>query len=152
MSDAVPVDDGRCFACGPYSAEGLHLRFAPDGEASVRAEITLPPRFQGWRGVAHGGVVMMLLDEAMAHACGLAGERGMTAAMEMRFRAPVPLGTPLVVNGTVKWRRRKVLALEATVALRDGTILASGEGSFVSAGPLGEARLGSPDVYPPELP
>ncbi|HTJ27400.1 MAG TPA: PaaI family thioesterase [Candidatus Limnocylindria bacterium] len=150
MSEAVPVDDGRCFACGPFNAEGMHLRFAPDGETGVRAEITLPPRFQGWQGVAHGGIVMMLLDEAMAHACGLAGERGMTAAMEMRFRAPVPLGTPLIVTGTVKWRRRKVLALEATVALRDGTVLASGEGSFVSAGPLGEARLGSPDVFPTE--
>jgi acyl-coenzyme A thioesterase PaaI-like protein len=148
MSEAVPVDDGRCFACGPFNAEGLHLRFVPDGADRVRAEITLPPRFQGWRGVAHGGVVMMLLDEAMAHACGLAGERGMTASMELRFRAPVPLGTPLVVTGTVKWQRRKVLALEGTVALGDGTVLASGEGSFVSAGPLGEARLGSPDVYP----
>jgi acyl-CoA thioesterase FadM len=93
---------------------------------------------------------MMLLDEAMAHACGLAGERGMTASMQLRFRAPVPLGKVLVVTGCVKWKRRKVLALEATVALEDGTILAEGEGSFVSAGALGEARLGSPDVFPPE--
>ena len=149
MSGALPIDDGRCFACGPFSPDGLHLRFAPAGADAVRAQITLPPRFQGWRGLAHGGVVMMLLDEAMAHACGLVGERGMTAAMQLRFRAPVPLGEPLVVTGEVKWKRRKVIALEATVALAaDGTVLASGEGSFVSAGPLGEARLGSPDVVP----
>lgn len=149
MSAALPIDDGRCFACGPYSAEGLHLRFEPAGADAVRAQITLPPRFQGWRGLAHGGVVMMLLDEAMAHACGLAGERGMTASMQLRFRAPVPLGEPLVVTGTVKWKRRKVIALEATVALAaGGAVLACGEGSFVSAGPLGEARLGSPDVVP----
>lgn len=148
MTDGVPIDDGRCFACGPYSPEGLHLRFVPAGDDGVEARVTLPPRFQGWRGLAHGGVVMMLLDEAMAHACGRAGERGMTASMNLRFRAPVPLGEPLVVAGTVKWKRRKVLALEATIALADGTILANGEGSFVSAGPLGEARLGSPDVLP----
>jgi acyl-coenzyme A thioesterase PaaI-like protein len=149
MSGALPIDDGRCFACGPYSADGLHLRFEPAGADAVRTQITLPPRFQGWRGLAHGGVVMMLLDEAMAHACGLVGERGMTAAMQLRFRAPVPLGEPLLVTGSVKWKRRKVIALEATVALAaDGAVLASGEGSFVSAGPLGEARLGSPDVVP----
>src|SRR6202011_3211786 len=70
MSGAVPVDDGRCFACGPYSADGLHMHFEPDGEGRVRADLTLPPRFQGWRGTAHGGIVMMLLDEAMAYACG----------------------------------------------------------------------------------
>lgn len=149
MNGALPVDDGRCFACGPFSADGLHLRFEPAGSDAVRARVTLPPRFQGWRGLAHGGVVMMLLDEAMAHACGLVGERGMTAAMQLRFRAPVPLGEPLVVTGSVKWKRRKVIALVAEVALAaDGTVLAGGEGSFVSAGPLGEARLGSPDVLP----
>jgi acyl-coenzyme A thioesterase PaaI-like protein len=148
VSAPLPIDDGRCFACGPFAADGLHLRFAPAGADAVQAEITLPPRFQGWRGVAHGGIVMMLLDEAMAHACGLVGERGMTAAMELRFRAPAPLGIPLVVTGTVKWQRGKVIALAGTVALRDGTVLAEGEGSFVSAGPLGEARLSSPDVFP----
>jgi uncharacterized protein (TIGR00369 family) len=146
MSEALPVDDGRCFACGPYNADGLHLRFEPASEGAVRAEITLPPRFQGWRGAAHGGVVAMLLDEAMAYACGAAGQRGMTASMQMRFRAPVPLGEPLVVTGEVKWQRRNVLALEAAVRDARGALLASAEGSFVSKGPLGKERLGVPDA------
>ena len=143
--NGAPVDDGRCFVCGPYNAEGLHLRFERAGEGAVRARITLPPRFQGWRGTAHGGVVMMLLDEAMAYACGELGLRAMTAAMQLRFRAAVPLGEPLVVSGTVKWQRRHVIALESSVALEDGTVLASAEGSFVSQGPLGKERLGVPD-------
>jgi uncharacterized protein (TIGR00369 family) len=147
VSDAVPVDDGRCFACGPYSADGLHLHFVPDGEGAARAEIVLPPRFQGWRGTAHGGIVMMLLDEAMAHACGVAGERAMTAAMQLRFRAPVELGEPLVITGKVQWKRRGVIGLEAAVAHADGTVLATAEGSFVSRGPLAQnERLGDPDV------
>ncbi len=146
MSDALTVDDGRCFVCGPYNADGLHLRFEPAGEGAVRASITLPPRFQGWRGTAHGGVVMMLLDEAMAYACGAIGERGMTAAMQLRFRAAVPLGEPLVVSGSVKWKRRHVIALDASVALTDGTLLATAEGSFVSRGPLAKERLGIPDA------
>ncbi|MBV8750352.1 MAG: PaaI family thioesterase [Candidatus Eremiobacteraeota bacterium] len=147
MTDAEPVDDGRCFACGPYNAEGMHLRFVPDGEGCVRARITLPPRFQGWRGTAHGGIVMTLLDEAMAHACGAIGERGQTAAMQLRFRAPVPLGVALDVIGTVKWKRRHVIALDARVTLADGTLLASAEGSFVSKGTLAtKERLGAPDL------
>jgi uncharacterized protein (TIGR00369 family) len=146
VSDAVPVDDGRCFACGPYSADGLHLDFVSAGEGTVRAQITLPPRFQGWRGTAHGGIVMTLLDEAMAHACGQIGERGMTASMQLRFRAAVPLGEPLVVTGTVKWRRRAVIALDATVADANGSVLATAEGSFVSAGPLAKEHLGRSDA------
>ena len=145
MSGAIPVDDGRCFACGPYNADGLHLRFEPCGENEVRARITLPPRFQGWRGAAHGGVVALLLDEAMAYACGALGERAMTASIQMRFRGEVPLGAALIVTGKVRWKRRQVIALEASVADARGKVLASAEGSFVSMGPLGKERLGVPD-------
>ena len=142
----MPVDDGRCFACGPEAPDGLHLQFEPDGEGAVRAEIVLPPRFQGWRGTAHGGIVMTLLDEAMAHACIASGERGVTASMQVRFRERVPLGVPLVVTGSVKWRKRQVIGLEATVAHADGTLLASADGSFVSRGPFGEEPVGAPDL------
>jgi uncharacterized protein (TIGR00369 family) len=146
VSAELPVDDGRCFACGPHSADGLHLRFEPSAEDAVSARITLPPRFQGWRETAHGGIVMMLLDEAMAHACRLIGERGVTASMQIRFRGPVPLGVPLLVTGSVKWQKRQVIALEATVAHGDGTLLATAEGSFVSRGPLGKEPFGAPDL------
>lgn len=145
MNDPLPIDDGRCFACGPFNAEGMHLHFRPEGEGVVRADVVLPPRFQGWRGVAHGGIVMTLLDEAMAHACGTIGLRSVTASMQLRFREPVPLGVPLVVRGSVRWRRRTVIALDARVELADGTLLASGEGSFVSRGALGKERYGIPD-------
>jgi acyl-coenzyme A thioesterase PaaI-like protein len=148
VSELGWVDDGRCFACGPFSSDGLHLHFVPVDAGGVRAEITLPPRFQGWRGTAHGGIVMMLLDEAMAHACGQVGQRAVTAAMQLRFRDAVPLGVRLVVTGVVKWRRRNVIALEAAVALADGSVLASAEGSFVARGPLGKERFGIPDIEP----
>jgi acyl-coenzyme A thioesterase PaaI-like protein len=146
VSAELPVDDGRCFACGPHSADGLHLRFERADGDTVRARITLPPRFQGWRETAHGGIVMMLLDEAMAHACIASGERGVTASMQIRFRERVPLGVPLVVTGGVKWRKRHVIGLEATVANADGTLLASADGSFVSRGPFGEEPVGAPDL------
>jgi uncharacterized protein (TIGR00369 family) len=148
VTEAAFVDDGRCFACGPYSPDGMHLHFEPDGERAVRAEITLPQRFQGWRGTAHGGIVMTLLDEAMAHACGTIGERAVTASMNVRFRGAVLLDRPLVVHGEVLWKRRQVIGVSASVAFADGTVLASADGSFVSRGPLGKERYGIPDAEP----
>jgi len=50
-----------------------------------------------------------------------------------------------VVRGEVRWKRRHVISVEATVALADGTLLASAEGSFVSRGPMGKERFGVPD-------
>ncbi len=134
----VPIDDGKCFACGPDNPIGLHLHF--DGaEDGVRALVTLGPDFQGWKNIAHGGVAMALLDEAMAHAAGHAGHRGVTGSMNVRFRKPVPLGEPLTVRGRIAWQRRNVLGMEASVADGSGAVLLDGEGKFVSMGPLDAA-------------
>jgi uncharacterized protein (TIGR00369 family) len=130
----VPIDDGRCFACGPENEIGLRLRFEGNGEDGVRARTTLRPEFQGWQGIAHGGVALSLLDEAMAHAAGAAGHRGVTATLNARFRKPVPLGVPLIIEGRVKWMRRNVLELYASVTDESGTVLLEGEGRFVSQG------------------
>ena len=132
---SVPVDDGKCFACGPDNPIGLHLRFEDAGEGVV-ARVTLDPHFQGWKDIAHGGIAIALLDEAMAHAAGHAGHRGVTASMNVRFRKPVPLGKLLEVRGRVAWHRRNVLGLEASVHDESGSPLVRAEGNFVSMGPL----------------
>jgi acyl-CoA hydrolase len=131
----VPVDDGKCFACGPENPIGLHLTFEPTA-SGVYARVTLAPEFQGWQNIAHGGIAMSLIDEAMAHAAGYAGHRGVTASVNIRFRKPVPLGEPLDVYGSVTWHRHKVLGVEAHVVDARGTVLIEGEGKFVSMGPL----------------
>ncbi|HEV3155208.1 MAG TPA: PaaI family thioesterase [Candidatus Baltobacteraceae bacterium] len=132
----TPVDDGRCFACGPENEIGLHLQFEPDGSDGVRAVTMLRPEFQGWQNIAHGGIALALLDEAMAHAAGFAGYRGVTATMNARFRKPVPLDARLQVEGRVKWQRRNVLELQARVVDEHGAVLVEGEGRFVSQGKI----------------
>lgn len=138
MSD-VPFDDGNCFACGPENPIGMHVHFDVAGAEGVCAAVTLAHQFQGWRGIAHGGIVMALLDEAMAHAAGFAGHRGVTASVNVRFRKPVPLERPLEVRGRVTWQRRNVLGVEAEIFDGDGTLLVRGEGNLVSRGSLHEA-------------
>lgn len=130
----VPIDDGRCFACGPENEAGLRLHFERLGDDGVRARTVLRPEFQGWQGIAHGGIALALLDEAMAHAAGAAGHRGVTASMNARFRKPVPLGVPIAIEGRVKWMRRNVLELHARVTDSGGAVLVEAEGRFVSQG------------------
>ena len=131
---SLPIDDGNCFACGPENPNGLHLHFEAEGDGVV-SHITLRPEFQGWKDIAHGGIAMMLIDEAMAHAAGFAGHRGVTASVNVRFRKPVPIGKPLSLFGKVTWQRRTVLGVEADVRDDSGTLLVHGEGHFVSRGP-----------------
>ncbi len=142
-SGAPPVDDGACFACGLDNPHGLGLVFAPDGADGARAVITLEPHLQGYRGIAHGGIVMLLLDEVMAHAAGNAGDMVMTAAVAVRFRAPVPLGAPLTVTGRVTGRRGKIVKIEGAIRDAAGTLLAGADASFVRLGPVEPGRFGN---------
>ncbi len=127
------IDDGRCFACGSENEIGLHLKFERS-ENGARAHATLGDQFQGWRGIAHGGVALALLDEAMAYAAGYAGYRGVTGSMNARFRKPVPLGAPIEIEGRIKWMRRNVLEMQARVIDGAGDVLVEAEGRFVAKG------------------
>ena len=141
---ARPIDDGYCIGCGPHATVGLHMHFEATDDGGVESRITVGPAFQGWRDVVHGGVVALLLDEAMAYAAAARGIVGVTGDLKMRFRKSVPVGVPLRVRAKVAWQRRNVLGIEARVCDESGQLLASGEGSFVARRTLetGE-RLGS---------
>src|SRR5574341_550908 len=103
-----------CFVCGLKNKAGLHIRFQNDGPGQVKVETQICNQHQGYPGIAHGGVVAAILDETMGRA-GISGEAGAqarflyTAKMEVRYRAPVPLDTNLVIRGRiVKDRGRAV--------------------------------------------
>lgn len=133
----IPVDDGNCFACGPENPIGMHLKFvANETGDGVVCRATLRKDFQGWHGIAHGGIALSLLDEAMAHAAGHAGHRGMTAAITARFRKPVPIDREITIRGRVGELRRNVLFVHGQVLDADGTVLLEGEGKFVSRGAI----------------
>jgi acyl-coenzyme A thioesterase PaaI-like protein len=123
-----PLDDGHCFGCGPLSDIGLKMRFDERPDGTVECRFSLGEAYQGWRGVAHGGIVALVLDEAMAYAAATRGLLGVTAELKMRFRKPVPLG------------------VAASVSNEAGVLLASGDGSFVAKGKLAPGqRLGRLD-------
>lgn len=133
---ARPIDDGYCIGCGPHARVGLHMRFEESDDGTVESRVTVGRPFQGWRDVVHGGIVALLLDEAMAYAAAARGIVGVTGDLKLRFRKAVPVGAPLCVRGKVSWQRRNVLGIEASVHDNAGTLLASGQGSFVARGTL----------------
>ncbi len=51
------------------------------------------PEFQGWEGIAHGGIVATILDEVMGWALAAADAWGYTAKLSIAYRRPVPVGT-----------------------------------------------------------
>lgn len=139
-AEQMPQDDSRCFGCGAENDHGLQLVFVPQEDGSVRGDTVLRNDFQGWKGVAHGGIVMMMLDEAMAHAAAARGHAAVTANIQVRFKKPTPLNVPIVLVATVEWERRAVLGMKAEVRDEQGKVLAFAQGEFLSRGSVENAR------------
>jgi acyl-coenzyme A thioesterase PaaI-like protein len=124
-------DDQRCFVCGKHNPDGLHLDFAPDGTAGVRTSYTIADRFQGFAGIAHGGILATILDECMVNTVWLRGVPAVTARFEVRLRRPVPIGQRVTFRAHVARELAKGFEVEARAELDDGTVVAEGKGLLV---------------------
>jgi uncharacterized protein (TIGR00369 family) len=136
MSDTVLNDDHFCFVCGSRNPDGLRIQFEYPARGRCRAVFTPPRKFQGWRGILHGGIISTLLDEAFAHAAGGA-ERGVegfgavTAEMSVRFKKPVRIGQPAFLEGRVRAVKGRVIECESRLLDADGQELASAAGKLI---------------------
>ncbi len=131
----------RCFACGTLNTSGIGLVLHVEVDRSW-TEFELEPRFQGWDGIAHGGILCTILDEVMAWSLAGADNWGMTARMGVEFRKPVPLETPLRAEGWITRSRRRIIDTEGRIidqATRQE--LASSTGVYVAADASRKAEL-----------
>lgn len=89
-----------CFGCGPANPTGLGLVFEAVGE-TVEAPFTPPERWSGAPAFVHGGIVMTLLDEAMAWSTiGIRRRFALTKDFRADFVVPVMIGGSYVVRAT----------------------------------------------------
>jgi len=93
----------NCFVCEPGNQSGLRIPFRfDDEEQAVRAEFTLAEAFSGAPSYAHGGIVLAVLDEAMAWAAiAVTGCFAMTRTTSATFVRPVRIGRPHQVEARV---------------------------------------------------
>ena len=121
----------RCFVCGPGNAAGLNIRFRLDGDV-CRAEFTPTDDHVGYDGVTHGGILFSLLDDVMANVVFLRGERCYTAKADIRYRQPLPTGTPACLEGREVRRKGRLALLEGNIRRADnGALVAEATGSFM---------------------
>lgn len=117
-----------CFVCGRENPVGLHLTFYEDPDANhVVASVVIPEDYQGYPGIAHGGILSTILDETSGRAIMIGAEDDpfwVTAKLEIRFRKPTPTETPLQVVGWVVKKRQRTAEVAGEIRLEDGTVTA----------------------------
>jgi uncharacterized protein (TIGR00369 family) len=123
----------NCFACGTLNVHGLQLVLHAGGERCW-TELSLDPRFEGWEGIAHGGILCTILDEVMAWALVDHDLWGVTARMTVDFKRPVRIARPIRAEGWVVGVRRRLVEAEGVILdAADGTVLARSQATYVGA-------------------
>jgi uncharacterized protein (TIGR00369 family) len=123
----------NCFACGTLNTHGMQLEIHIE-EGRSWTELRLDKRFEGWEGIAHGGILCTILDEVMAWSLVGADNWGVTARLAVDFKRPVPVGRTIRAEGWVtELRRRLVTTAGSIVDVVDGTLLASADALYVAA-------------------
>lgn len=91
----------HCFGCGPQQAHGLQLETRAGEGVEVTAEFTVKPVHQGGPGLAHGGVLVSAMDEALGALSWLLHTPAVTGRLETDFVRPVPVDTVLHIHARV---------------------------------------------------
>lgn len=129
----LQANSKSCFVCGLENRFGLHLRFYRIAEGEVIAETILSEEYQGYPGVAHGGIVAAMLDEAAGRAW-MGGDPPRftyTARLEVRYRKHVPIGRPLRLIGRAGESKRRLATATSALYDQEGNVLAEAQALLV---------------------
>jgi uncharacterized protein (TIGR00369 family) len=110
--------ESNCFVCDPANPRGLGIRFFHDEDAGlVTADLQLGAELSGAPHYVHGGVLLAVLDEAMAWAAiALAGRFAVVQSTATTFDRPVRVDEPHRVEATIQEHTDTAVTARAHVA------------------------------------
>ena len=135
MSDTIrlePNPTNKCFGCGGDNVGGMKLTFEQDNvNRRIVGRFVLGNRYQGGGGFAHGGIIAVLLDEAMGKVCRFREVRAVTAELTVEYLKPVAVEKEIVVEGREIDQKGRNLFMTGEIRSESGEVLARGKGRFV---------------------
>jgi uncharacterized protein (TIGR00369 family) len=145
MSAAVrqflPQPENACFGCGGANAHGMKLAFEADLQTRrVTGRFRIGGEFQGSMGILHGGIIALLLDEAMGKLCRLNDVRAVTAELNVEFLRPIRVNQEIVVEAFEQNREGRQMYHQGEIKDTKGKVLARGRGRFVVIDPAQLAK------------
>jgi uncharacterized protein (TIGR00369 family) len=135
LSDTItlaPNPSNKCFGCGGDNDGGMKLTFEQDNvNRRIVGRFVLGERYQGGAGFAHGGVIAVLLDEAMGKVCRFRELRAVTAELTVEYLKPVSVNKEILVEGREIELKGRNIFIAGEIRDAEGQVLARGKGRFV---------------------
>jgi uncharacterized protein (TIGR00369 family) len=128
----TPNPTNSCFGCGAANPRGMQLTYEQDDATQrIRGNFRLGAEYQGGSGFIHGGIIALVLDEAMGKVNRFGGIRAVTAELTIEYIRPVPVDEELVIEAHAVDHNGRSHYYVGQIANRAGKILARGKGRFV---------------------
>jgi uncharacterized protein (TIGR00369 family) len=138
----APNPENKCFGCGGSNDGGMKLTFTQDNvNRRIVGKFTLGPRYQGGGGMGHGGIIAVLLDEAMGKACRFREARAVTAEMNIQYLKPVHVDEEITVEAFETDFKGRNIFQAGEIRNAAGDLLARGTARFVIITPKHETEM-----------
>jgi len=135
LSETITLEPNpvnKCFGCGGDNAGGMKLTFEQDNvNRRIVGRFVLGERYQGGGGFAHGGIIAVLLDEAMGKVCRFREVRAVTAELTVEYLKPVNVQHEIIVEGRETEQKGRNLFMLGEIRNAAGDILARSRARFV---------------------
>ncbi len=119
----------NCFACGSNDGMGLGLKFYKHEDGAVFGSFFADPKYEGYSGIIHGGIIATLLDSAMTHCLLMKDIPALTGRLSIKYSTPIRTGTVVKLEARIVDQIHEMFLLEGK-ALVDGKRVASAEGKY----------------------
>jgi uncharacterized protein (TIGR00369 family) len=120
----------QCFFCSKEEPTGVKLTLRYQ-ENTVICDFTLERRFQGFNGIAHGGIVAGILDELMWWTIAIETRKAsMTRKIEVELLQPVICGKHYTAKGKLLKHGHNTFWVSCTIEDDEGKAAAKGTAVF----------------------
>lgn len=125
--------EGGCFGCSSANEAGLQLPFVRRGDV-LASLYSIPDRFHGAPGIAHGGIVATIFDEVSCASVFFVKDRYVvTGELSVRYERPCLVETEIEFSARIVDDTHAKYAVVEGTATDDGTVVARSSGKFFYA-------------------
>ncbi|MCW2544241.1 MAG: thioesterase superfamily protein [Frankiales bacterium] len=110
----------------PFAAPVVMTSAGPEG---VTGMVCFGTVYEGAPGLVHGGILSLVFDQLLGEAAIAAKVPGMTVGLEIRYAAPTPLQTELLLAAHVEESGDRTVRLVGSI-VADGVTTATATGTF----------------------
>ena len=131
-----------CFGCGAENPVALGVTNSATADGA-ESRVRFGADHQGPPGLVHGGLLAVLLDEAMGSVPHAVRGIRLTTEMAIRYRRPTPIDTDLVCRAHIAVSSERQFSVVATIATVDDpdVVLVEGDATYVLRRATENARL-----------